>query len=268
MTKLRTWEAISPEQLQAVRRAGALNGQISGRQSLAKALQLDTSVDPRANILLDLHVHTLQQAQTWQLRDDAMAGLLSIVQDAHNRSVEERLTIEHSFAHFKDAMLAHSVHRPPFSTGLFTFQQMQLIIEWMLGSYYRHYKLYQYAFTNRVTLSFTSYHPSDLVEQPPVVPPLQEAITEEQHQQQVAEANAQREAQERAAAEAAAAAAEAAKAAEIEAQYEASVPEDIKERVQAAVQKELAYLKRAMEEQFQQQQGELLAKLARLEGAK
>lgn len=39
--------------------------------------------------------------------------------------------------------------RPPFSLGVFNQQQMQDIVDWMLATYYKHYKLYQYAFTTR-----------------------------------------------------------------------------------------------------------------------
>jgi hypothetical protein len=44
---------------------------------------------------------------------------------------------------------ACTVCRPPYSLGVFNQEQMQAILEWMLASYYQHYKLYQYAFTSR-----------------------------------------------------------------------------------------------------------------------
>lgn len=39
--------------------------------------------------------------------------------------------------------------RPPFSCGVFSQVEMQDILDWMLQTYYRHYKLYQYALTKR-----------------------------------------------------------------------------------------------------------------------
>lgn len=39
--------------------------------------------------------------------------------------------------------------RPPFSCGVFSQAEMRAVLDWMLATYYRHYKLYQYAFTNR-----------------------------------------------------------------------------------------------------------------------
>jgi hypothetical protein len=78
--------------------------------------------------------------------------------------------------------------RPPFSCGVFSQAEMRAVLDWMLSSYYRHYKLYQYAFTSRVTLSLTTFHPRSLVEvPPPALPPLAEALTEAQHTQQLNE---------------------------------------------------------------------------------
>lgn len=80
---------------------------------------------------------------------DKLSGLFSIMKEVHKRSVEGRLPIERSFALFKSLMLSHSVQRPPYSIGLFTFPEYRAILEWGLDTYYRHYKLYQYAFTDR-----------------------------------------------------------------------------------------------------------------------
>ena len=43
----------------------------------------------------------------------------------------------------------HSVQRPPYSIGMFSQAEAGRVLSWMLGSYYRQYKLYQYCFTDR-----------------------------------------------------------------------------------------------------------------------
>ena len=57
--------------------------------------------------------------------------------------------VDLSFQYCKDLLLAHSVQRPPYSIGLFTLPEMKALLSWMLDTYYRHYKLYMYAFTDR-----------------------------------------------------------------------------------------------------------------------
>ena len=57
--------------------------------------------------------------------------------------------VDLSFKYCKDLLLAHSIQRPPYSIGLLTLAEMKAALSWMLDTYYRHYKLYMYAFTDR-----------------------------------------------------------------------------------------------------------------------
>eukprot|EP00955_Chlamydomonas_euryale_P091502 364630-Chlamydomonas_euryale.AAC.13 len=167
---------------------------------------------------------------------------------------------------FKDLMLRHSVQRPPYSVGLFTLAEMKTILNWMLDTYYRHYKLYQYVFTDRILTSVTQTHPMDIVETMPAMQPLLDAMTEEQHAKVVSEEQRKVEevAREKAAADAAAAEAE--RQAQLREEYVAAIPEEIRDQVASAVEKELMQLKQQMEEQFQEQNAALQQRLEELEG--
>ena len=43
-----------------------------------------------------------------------------------------------------------SVQRPPFSIDLFGANEVRKIVEYVINTYFRHFKLYKYAFTPRV----------------------------------------------------------------------------------------------------------------------
>ena len=45
--------------------------------------------------------------------------------------------------------------RPPFSLGIFNLEEARQITDWMLNTYFSHFKLYQYAFTTRQASSLT-----------------------------------------------------------------------------------------------------------------
>ena len=120
---------------------------------------------------------TVQDAlQDLSLTHKQLSALFSIVKHVHNEAIHKRLTIDRSFDCFKQVLLEHSIHRsptlltepfatlclkklmclrpeaccrPPYSVGLFVLPQAQALTQWFLGSYFMHYKLYQYAFTNR-----------------------------------------------------------------------------------------------------------------------
>ena len=47
-------------------------------------------------------------------------------------------------------------YRPPFSLGIFNLEEAQQITDWMLNTYFSHFKLYQYAFTTRQASSLTT----------------------------------------------------------------------------------------------------------------
>ncbi len=87
----------------------------------------------------------------------------------------------------RDSLLAHSLHRPPFSAGVFPQQQAPQLLAWALSSYYRHYKLYQYAFTPRVTLELSSHAAGAEVEAPAQPAALQQALGPEEYQELLAE---------------------------------------------------------------------------------
>ncbi|MEW5297179.1 MAG: hypothetical protein WDW36_000404 [Sanguina aurantia] len=268
------WRDLSHQQLENIRHPHPKQG-LSGRDLLSQYVGITEAgwprgaaaiqAEPKNAINLDLYVHTLQFGQELRLSDDKLSGLFSIVKSTHEQSTCNKLTIEHSFTLLKQLLLSHSVQRPPYSIGLFTFPEMTQITEWMLSTYFTHYTLYQYVFTDRVTMDLTSYHPSDSIELPAVLPPLDDAITEQEHDVILADGHRQRDAAELADVQAKAAEDEAARQLRLREEYEAAIPDDIKDRVQEAVDRELIVLKQSMQEQFASQTHSLLAKITALE---
>jgi len=59
------------------------------------------------------------------------------VKAVHTKAVGEVMTVESSFAFFKTLALQSSVHRPPYSLGVFSFAEMKEVTEFLLSTYYR-----------------------------------------------------------------------------------------------------------------------------------
>jgi len=260
------WADLNAETLASMHNPQPKAG-FSARSQLAKAMGLADPQNPRQAILLDLFVHALAFGQSLQLADDKLSGLVSIMKAVHTKATQSRLPIERSFTHFKDLLLQHSVQRPPISVGLFTLEEFKAILAWGLDTYFRHYKLYQYAFTDRVVMSVVQQHPSDGVDllPPGFLQPLQAAMTQEEHRAVVAQQEQHQDAKAKEAAEQSAADAEAQRLALLREQYEVAVPDEIRDRVQAAVDKEVLLLRQAMDEQLAVQQATLMAKIVQLE---
>ena len=55
-----------------------------------------------------------------------------------------------AFDRFKQLMFAHAVDRSPHAVQIFTLEDVERVTEFMLNSYFRHFKLYQYIFTTKL----------------------------------------------------------------------------------------------------------------------
>jgi len=217
----------------------------------------------RNAIMLDLYFNCLAFANEKSFTSEKAATFLAIVKATHQKAIGEMMTVENSFAYFRTLVLQNSVQRPPYSLGIFNFKEMSEITEYMLASYYRHYKLYQYVYTHLVKLDIE--HRAPIVEIAPEITPLTEADTERVWQakqdeiaRQAAEAK-QKEEEERLAAE------EAEREARLKAEYEAAIPEEVTAKVEEALAASMAEMKESLEAKFKEQEEGLLAKLSDLE---
>ncbi|CAE7358407.1 Ccdc189 [Symbiodinium natans] len=75
--------------------------------------------------------------------------LLSIMKIVLEDAVRLRLNPDDAFGLFQDWLLKHAVERPPRSVGIFSFDDVTSIVEYVANSFFRHYRLYMYAFTTK-----------------------------------------------------------------------------------------------------------------------
>ncbi|XP_062994428.1 cilia- and flagella-associated protein 119 [Elgaria multicarinata webbii] len=126
---------------------------------LSKLMNLqDFDSNPRSAILLDLYFYTIQFSREQGFSREQTSAFFSIVKDVHEACVETPLpNVEECYNYFTELVFCHSIRRPPFSINLFSQDQLVLITDYMINTYFRHYKLYKYAFTPQVRLdiSFT-----------------------------------------------------------------------------------------------------------------
>ncbi|XP_003227734.1 cilia- and flagella-associated protein 119 isoform X1 [Anolis carolinensis] len=126
---------------------------------LAELLHLqDFESNPRSAILLDLYFYTIQFSREQGFNREQTSTFFSIVKDVHEACVETPLpNVEECYSYFKELVFCHSIRRPPFSIDLFNQDHLVLITDYMINTYFRHFKLYKYVFTPQVRLdiSFT-----------------------------------------------------------------------------------------------------------------
>merc|ERR1719343_337563 len=85
-------------------------------------------------------------------------------------AVSKRLAAEGAFDVCKQLLLKHGVERPPWSVGIFSFDDIKAIMDYVHNTFFRHYKLYMYAFMTHCDLSFSVNSPVAFVAPPTMRP--------------------------------------------------------------------------------------------------
>ncbi|OQS07604.1 hypothetical protein THRCLA_20107 [Thraustotheca clavata] len=138
------------------------------------------------NLLLDMYMHLyafIKQNEFPSEKASTLLGLLHslVLRDMlllGEKDLRSTPTISSSFNRFQALILQHSVERPPMSMGIFTASDVNLIVEYITNSYYRHFHLYQSIFIPHTHLSIIQVSCMEINRIKPL-PPLQLAI---QHQ--------------------------------------------------------------------------------------
>lgn len=124
------------------------------KEALARAIGLEGfASDLRKDVELDLCMDVLAKCQSMELSYEKTSCFFSIMKSTHNQAIHERMPVDRCFTNFKELLLKHSVHRPPYSIAVFTLPELKVLSEWGLEHYFRYYKLYQYIYTPRIKVS-------------------------------------------------------------------------------------------------------------------
>jgi len=127
------------------------------RRKIAEILVLKENDDHMKKLILtDLFYYAFIFATESKFNEEQISAFLSIIKRTHEKAIESPFgNIEDSFSYFKELLLRHCVKRPPFSIQLYDMSEAKKITDYVLDTYFKHYKLYKYAFTAKVRLDLT-----------------------------------------------------------------------------------------------------------------
>ncbi|KAL8560048.1 hypothetical protein ACOMHN_041517 [Nucella lapillus] len=131
------------------------------KQVLADIFHLDGwREDPQQAIVMDLYYYSLQFARDNGFNREKTSTFFSIIKKTHEVATETPFgNLEQTFRYFKELVLCHAVNRPPHSIELFNVDEVRKLTEYAINTYFRHFKMYKYAFTPLVRLDLTiNYH--------------------------------------------------------------------------------------------------------------
>ena len=149
-----TWVDLSLTDVE--RLLGACSETETLQQALAEILGLDVSQssNKQALIELDMYTYAILFAKKKDLSHEQVSAFFTILKSVHLMCISTPFdNLQETFQYFKELLLRHSINRPPYSTSLFTIAQVRDITEYVLNTYFKHFKLYKYAFTKRVQMN-------------------------------------------------------------------------------------------------------------------
>lgn len=138
------------------------------KQLLKACMKIDQAEGYRMEILADMHYHNYAFCAARDFTPKKTSTFLSVMKLVLAEAVSRRLTVDDAFDVFKAWLLKHSVQRPPKSVGIFTFEDVRAIMEYVHGSFFRHYKLYMYVFMTECNMNLFVDDLSSGIAPPPV----------------------------------------------------------------------------------------------------
>ncbi|KAF5914687.1 hypothetical protein HPG69_005184 [Diceros bicornis minor] len=124
---------------------------------LAKLLRLGGPEQSlRDAITLDLFSHALIFCRQQGFSLEQTSTVCALLQDLHKACVATPLgNVEECYRYFTSVLFCHGVRRPPFSINLFKEEQLLALADYVVNTYFRHFKLYKYVFTPQVRLDLS-----------------------------------------------------------------------------------------------------------------
>ncbi|XP_072127579.1 cilia- and flagella-associated protein 119 isoform X2 [Mobula birostris] len=160
------WEDLTYSGMDVIEQAASMEElKLALAQLLCEPLQ---TCDPRGSILLDLYAYAVQFSRTHSFSKEQTSAFFSIVRRLHRAATGTPLgNVNECCQYFKELLLCHAVQRPPFSIDLFSAEQVKLITEYVIDTYFRHFKLYKYVFTPQIRMDLSVTY-LGMPETPPV----------------------------------------------------------------------------------------------------
>eukprot|EP00753_Platysulcus_tardus_P007386 PLAT1517.1.p1 GENE.PLAT1517.1~~PLAT1517.1.p1 ORF type:complete len:227 (+),score=86.38 PLAT1517.1:345-1025(+) len=146
------------------------------REEPERELPLD---EERSEVLLDFYFYNLAFARGASFTAEKISVFLAVMREVLLEDVNCRWrTMAESFAHLKQLLLRHAVARPPKSAAILARKDVAAVLDFVSDSYYRHFRLYRYAFAPRIQLTLLQRQPCD-IDSLPVPARLMEALPAE-----------------------------------------------------------------------------------------
>ena len=150
--KVLIWNDIAVENLSEIN--SKWESVVEVKDFLASLFNLENYKENKPEtVLVDLYYYSLQFSKQSNFSLEQTSALFSIIKSIHEAAIETPFNnLPQCYKYMKDLILCHSVKRPPFGIELFGPEEAKLVSEYIVNSYFRHFKLYKFVFTPKLQL--------------------------------------------------------------------------------------------------------------------
>merc|ERR1719359_2383668 len=94
-------------------------------------------------IVADLHFNNFLFCHSAKFSPAKTSCFLSIMKLVFRAMVDEKLSSEATFDLLRMQLLRHSVPRPPWSIAVFSANDLKVLTDYVVNTFFRHFKLYE-----------------------------------------------------------------------------------------------------------------------------
>jgi hypothetical protein len=174
---------VSEADLEAI--AGAPD-KAHARAHLAACMELDQDEGLPTEIVADLHFNNFLFCHSAKFSPAKTSCFLSIMKLVFRAMVDEKLSSEATFDLLRMQLLRHSVPRPPWSIAVFSANDLKVLTDYVVNTFFRHFKLYQYVYVPHSQLSLRTRPHRFVPRIPPAHPLEDEHLVDEKAQEELA----------------------------------------------------------------------------------
>ena len=122
---------------------------------LNKYFNFTTESETKADVMSKLYDHIVHFGTTKHILHNTKIACLILVTTQMQKKICDKgyISPKEAFEIFKQLLIKYSVQRPPFSCAIFAFEDLLPITEFILITYFKHYKAYQVAFGLNINAS-------------------------------------------------------------------------------------------------------------------
>jgi hypothetical protein len=180
--KIELWKYLDVNEIESLLKCAAQSSSINDydlcKDILSTKLQLNKKSD-KDLIIIDKYYYLIKFCVQQNFDKEQTSAIIYTINSLHNLMKSTAYgNIDQCYDYLKQTIILFSVHRPPFSLRLFEPNEAKILLDYIVNTYLKHFKLYKLVYTPAIMLDLKFQYSNiesevdtlaEIVEEPVVV---------------------------------------------------------------------------------------------------